>query len=102
MPKFTKNAQPAIDTKRNKPFSHHNGNAAKGYGGSDAIAIREDCNAECADLSNDFTDININTGSPDPYTGEYQMMNEGPYDGGCNNGWYGEYCECKGAAFDGH
>ena len=89
MSKFTKNAQPVIDTQRNKPYSHHNGNAGKGYGESDALAIKEDCRCP-SDLHNDFAELNINTASPDPYTGEYQMLNEGPYDTGCNGELHGQ------------
>ena len=96
MSKFTKNAQPAIDTKRNKPFSHHDGNA---HGESDAIAIKSECRhnqGEYADLQNGFGEVNINTGSPDPYIGDYQLLNEGPYETQNDDiRWDANYSECK-------
>ena len=106
MSKFTKNAQPAIDTKRTKPFSHHNGYARNGNAESDAIAIKSECrqnHIDYADLQNDFAEVNINTGSPDPYTGDRQLLNEGPYetnhDATC---WDANYSECKGLTFADH
>ena len=106
MSKFTKNAQPAIDTKRIKPFSYHNGYAQNSNTESDAIAVKSECrqnHIDYADLRNDFAEVNIHTGSPDPYTGDRQLLNEGPYETNHDNTrWEANYSECKGLTFADH
>ena len=103
MSKFTKNAQPAIDTNRTKPFSHHNGYVRTDNAESDAIAIKSECrqnHTDYADLQNDFAEVNIGT---EAYTGDRQLLNEGLYETNHDDTrWDANYSECKGLTFADH